>query len=255
MINETRRATGSGCMGVVTTLVTSAQKHCDYIATNAGNTTCSPDAHTEVASCAGYTGQTVQAREIAAGYPSSLAYTEVANTIGNNPAAAIASWLTTPFHRIPLLDPWTTDMGYGGATRCDVIDIGRGASAVPADAVAVYPYDGQTDVPRTFNGIEGPPPPAPAGGWPSSYPVSIYAQGISVTEHVLTKDGVGTPIDHVWLDAQASVVQSGLKPYFRNTAILYGAPFEANAVYRVKITGTHTGGTLSKEWTFTVGSR
>src|SRR4029453_3176572 len=106
-----------------------------------------------------------------------------------------------------------------------------------------------------FNGLEGPAPPMPAGGWPSSYPVSIYAQGISVTEHVLTKEGVGTPIDHVWLDAQASIVQSGLKPYFRTTAILYGAPFEANATYRVKITGTHTGGALNKERTFTVGSR
>jgi hypothetical protein len=242
-------------MNLVPTLDKSAQAHCDYTAANAGNRSCAPDAHTEVSGCTGYTGQTVQAREIAAGYPSSLAYTEVAVTYGNNPASAIASWLATPFHRIPLLDPWTTDMGYGGATRCDVIDIGRGASTVPSDAVTTFPYDGQTDVLRTFNGLEAPAPPTPAGGWPSSFPISIYAQAISVTEHVLTKDGDPTPLDHVWLDAQSPTVSSGLKAYFRTTAILYGAPFQANTKYRVKITGTHTGGTLNKEWTFTVGAR
>jgi hypothetical protein len=88
---------------------------------------------------------------------------------------------------------------------------------------------------------------------PCSYPVSIYAQGISVTEHVLTKDGTSTPLEHVWLDA--STASSGLRPYFRSTSILYGAPFEANAKYRVRIVGTHAGGALTKEWTFTVAAR
>jgi hypothetical protein len=251
--NQLRVPAGAGCANLVPTLIESAQSHCDYTVANAGNRSCAPDAHTEVSGCTGFTGQTVQAREIAAGYPSSLAYTEVAVTYGNNPTSAIASWLATPFHRIPLIDPWTTDMGYGGGTRCDVIDFGRGTSTVPADAVIVFPYDGQTGVPRTFNGLEAPAPPTPPSGWPSSFPVSIYAQAISVTEHVLTKDGDSTPLEHVWLDA--STASSGLRAYFRTTAVLYGAPFEANAKYRVRISGTHTGGALSKEWTFTVGAR
>jgi hypothetical protein len=254
ILNETRLAMGGSCMNSVTELVTSAQKHCDYIALNSSNSACVPDGHTEVQGCTGYTGTTAIDREIAAGYPSTLAYTETKTTYGNNPSSAIPSWIDTPFHRIPLLDPWTVDMGYGGAAKCDVIDIGRGTSSLPADTIAVYPYDGQTNVPAAWNGLEAPTPPAPAGGFPSSYPVSIYAQGLSVTEHVLTKDGDSTPLDHVWLDSKSSLVSSGLKGYFYNTAILYGAPFALSTKYRVRIAGTHTGGSFSVEWTFTTGA-
>jgi hypothetical protein len=166
----------------------------------------------------------------------------------------VPSFIDTVYHRIPLLDPWTVDMGYGGAIDCDVIDIGRGSSSTPTDAIVTYPYDGQTNVPPAWSGREAPAPPAPAGGYPSSYPISIYAQAISVTEHVLTKDGDPTPLEHVWLDYNSSLVSSGLKPYFRNTAMFYGAPFALSTKYRVKIVGTHTGGAFSVEWTFTTGA-
>ncbi|HTL93551.1 MAG TPA: hypothetical protein VL176_14460 [Steroidobacteraceae bacterium] len=253
-VNQLRVAAGAPCMNLVPALVKSAQAHCDYGAANASNASCTPDAHTEVMGCTGFTGAMVAAREVAAGYPMAMAYTEVATTFGNNPVAAVPNWIDTVFHRIPLLDPWTMDMGYGGAAKCDVIDIGRGTSTAATDLVAVYPYDGQTNVPPAWGGLEGPAPPAPAGGFPSSYPINIYAQGLMVTSHVLTKDGDSTPIDHTWLDSNSSQVSAGLKAYFRDTAFLYGAPFELNTKYRVKIMGTHTGGALNKEWTFTTGS-
>jgi hypothetical protein len=241
-------------MNLVAALDTSAQAHCDYEAQNASNPSCTSDPHGEVMSCSGFTGANVQAREVAAGYPQTLAYSEVLTTYGNNPTAAVPSWINTVYHRIPLLDPWTVDMGYGGATGCDVIDIGRGMSTMAASAVVVYPYDGQTDVPTSFSGLEGPAPPAPSGGFPSSYPVSVHAQGISVTQHVLTKDGDSTPLDHFWLDANSPQLMQGYQGYFTNTAFLYGAPFATNTKYRVKVTGTHTGGALSVEWTFTTGT-
>ena len=218
-----------------------------------GNASCTADAHTEISGCPGFTGMDVQSREIAAGYPRMLAYTEVATTFGSNPVAALPNWIDTVYHRIPLLDPWTTDMGYGGADNCDVIDIGRGMSTAQQDLVVTYPYDGQTNVPPAWNGLEGPAPPAPAGGWPSSYVINIYAQGIKVTEHVLTKDGDTTPLDHVFLDINSPEI-SGLQPYFRNTVFIYGAAFELNTKYHVKITGTRTGGDLNKEWSFTAGA-
>jgi hypothetical protein len=253
-LNQVRLAAGSGCMNLVDALVKSATAHCNYEAANASNAMCTSDPHGEVMSCMGYTGATAQAREVAAGYSQFLAYTEVLTTYGNNPVAAVPGWIDTVWHRIPLLDPWTVDMGYGGATRCDVIDIGRGMSTVPANTIVTYPYDGQTNVPPTFNGLEGPAPPAPPSGWPSSYPINIYAQRLSVTEHTLTKDGDTTPIDHLWLDAQSSQVSAGLKGYFTDTAFLYGAPFAANTKYHVKIVGTYTGGALTKEWSFTTGA-
>jgi hypothetical protein len=254
VLNQVRLAAGSGCMNLVAALDTSAQAYCSYEANNASNASCVAQAHTEVSGCSGYTGADVQSREVAAGYPQSLAYTEVATTFGNNPTAAVPNWIDTVFHRIPVLDPWTTDMGYGGATGCDAIDIGRGMSTVSTKAVVTYPYDGQTNVPASFSGLEGPQPPAPSGGYPSSYPVNIYAQGLSVTQHVLTKDGDSTPLDHLWLDKNSSQLMAGLQGYFGDTAFLYGAPFATNTKYHVKIVGTYAGGTLDEEWSFTTGS-
>lgn len=254
LMNEMRLAAGSTCINIVPELMTAAQKHCDYRAANRGNPSCGRSAHDEVRGCPGFTGADVQSREVAAGYPRQLAYTEVALTYGDNPDLAIPGWLVTPFHRIPMIDPWTTDMGWGGAQGCDVIDFGHGTSPPPDGTIVVYPYDGQTDVPLTFNGLEAPQPPEPAGGWPSSYPISIYADRISVSEHILTKEGDDTPLDHVWLDKSAPVVSLGLRTYFGNTAVMYGAPFEANTTYRVKIIGTHSAGALDVEWTFTTGA-
>jgi hypothetical protein len=254
VLNQTRLAAGAGCMNLVSALDTSAQAYCTYEATNAGNASCVAQAHTEVMGCSGFTGANVQSREVAAGYPQALAYTEVATTFGNNPTAAVPSWIDTVFHRIPLLDPWTTDMGYGGDTGCDATDIGRGMSTVATSVIVVFPYDGQTNVPRSFNGLEGPTPPAPSGGFPSAYPISIYAQGLSVTSHVLSKDGDSTPIDHLWLDQNSSQISAGLKGYFLDTGIMYGAPFAANTKYHVQIMGTYSGGALNQSWSFTTGS-
>jgi hypothetical protein len=253
LLNQIRLAGGAGCMNMVAQLNQSAQSHCDYKQTNKSNASCTGDAHTEISGCPGFTGADVQSREIAAGYPRALAYTEVALTYGNMPEVAIPGWLVTPFHRIPMLDPWTTDMGWGGGPGCDVIDFGRGMVRPADSAFSVYPYDGQTDVPTSFNGLEAPQPPPPAGGWPSSYPISVYAQKLVVTEHVLTKDGDPTPLDHLWLDTQNPGV-AGLRPYFTNTALMYGAAFAANTKYRVKVVGSYAGGTLNTEWTFTTGA-
>jgi hypothetical protein len=253
ILNKIRLAGGAGCINMVPELNKSAQAHCDYGAANRGNRACAPDAHTEVSGCAGFTGVGVQNRERAAGYPQNLAYTEVALTYGDNPAVSIPAWLVTPYLRIPMVDPWTTDMGWGGGPGCDVIDFGRGTVRPPDNTVSMYPYDGETDVPVSFNGLEAPQPPAPVGGWPSSYPVSIYAQRINITEHVLTKDGDSTPLVHTFLDRKSPGVL-GFESYFPNNAILYGAAFLPNTKYRVKMVGTYAGGALNVEWTFTTGA-
>ena len=254
MLNEIRLPMGAGCISLVPELMQSAQAHCDYLAANRGNRSCYRDAHTEVRGCPGFTGATVQAREEAAGYPRSQLYTEVALTYGNNPDLAIPGWLVTPYHRIPMVDPWTTEMGWGGGPSCDVIDFGHGPTRPAADTLVVYPYDGQVDVPVSFNGLESPQPPAPAGGWPSSFPVSIYADRLRVTEHVLSRADDGIPLQHVWLDQRSPGVP-GFGSYFTNNALLYGPAFAPNTTYRVRMAGTYVGGSFDIEWTFTTGAR
>jgi hypothetical protein len=255
-VNTSRVAAGSGCMNMVAALNTSALSHCMYNAnsSNLSNSMCMAGGHTEAMSCMGFTGADVAAREKAAGY-SAIGATEVLTSYGNMPVQAVPSWINTVWHRIPMLDPWTVDMGYGGAKGCDVIDFGRGTPSAASSSVVVYPYDGQTGVPPSFSGRESPVPPAPSGGWPSSYPINIYAQKIMITEHVLTKDGDSTPLPHTWMDAQSSTVDPGYKYYLTSTSFMYGdKPFAPNTKYRVKMVGTHTGGAINLEWTFTTGA-
>jgi hypothetical protein len=172
------------------------------------------DAHSQISGCPGFAGVNAQAREIAAGYPRALAYTEVALTYGNNPRLAIPGWMV---HALPPHPP------------------GR-------------PLDHR----HGLGWRSGLPP--PASGWPSSFPVSIYAQRLNITEHVMTKDGDGTPLEHIFLDTKNSGVAQ-LRAYFGNTAMLYGAAFEPSTTYRVKMVGTYAGGALNMEWTFTTSAR
>jgi hypothetical protein len=209
---------------------------------------CTGGGQTEAMGCMGFTGADGAAREQAAGHLA-VGATEVLTQHGNMPAPAVQSWVDTVWHRIPALDPWTTDLGYGGAKGWDIIDFGRGMTGAPANTVVVYPYDGQTDVPPSFSGRESPVPPLPATGvWPSSYPINIYAKNLSVTEHVLTKGGEPTPLPHTWVDSKSPTVDAGYKYYLANTAFMYGdAAFAANTQYRVKFVGMSGGMPLNLE--------
>jgi uncharacterized protein YkwD len=254
-VNALRVPAGSGCANMILTLNMSALNHCNYYAMNSANQMCIADPHGEVMSCMGFTGTGPGQRMTAAGYTARGGGSEVM-AFANNPMGSVATWVNSVWHRIPTLDPWTTDLGYGNAAKCDVIDFGRGMTVAPNDTVVVYPYDGQTAVPTSFDGShEGPMPPAPTTGWPSSSPINIYAQGLTVTSHVLTLDTDTTPIEHVWLDSTSTNVDAGVKGFLKNTAFMYAnAPFTANTKYRVKVTGMHTGGAVNLEWTFTTGA-
>lgn len=245
-INMLRLAVGDDCDTMAVGLNASAQNHCDYYAMNASMSDCIADPHAEVMSCPGYTGADIGTRMQAAGYTGRGSSEVMA--FNDDPARAIQQWVNSVWHRIPILDPWTTELGYGHATGCDTIDFGRG-TPMPDDTVVVYPYNGQTGVPTDFDGShEGPMPPAPPTGWPSASPINIYAKSLMVADHVLTIDGDTTPIDHVWLTSADS-------QFLRDGAMLYAnAPFAAQTTYRVHITGTYVGGDLNLEWTFTTGA-
>jgi uncharacterized protein YkwD len=237
LTNSTRRAMGLQCQTMVTTINTAAQNHCNYYAANRGIPMCVANAHNEVATCAMFTGTSFSARMTAAGYRGSPNFEVMA--FANNGTAATQMWIDSIWHRTPVLSPWTLDMGYGSATGCDTIDYGTGAGgSVPASTIATYPYNNQTNVPVSFSGNEGPPPPPPPTGWPSGYPVTIYFRGTLAT-HTLTVDGSATEIPHVWLAPGAPESMGLLSREF----VLYAhRPLTARTRYRVRATGTATGG-------------
>jgi uncharacterized protein YkwD len=252
-VNNYRVPAGSGCATMIPEINRAAAAHCAYYGTYTMGDMCVANPHLEVMGCGSFTGATPGDRMKAAGYSSSGGGEVMAFV--NSAQGSVDTWVNSVWHRVPILDPWTTHLGYGSSARCDTIDFGRGTPA-PTNTVVVYPYDGQTGLPLSFNGAnEGPMPPTPSSGWPSSTPISVYAQKIQVTEHVLTKDGDATPIEHVWLDANAEIVAEDMRRSLTNVVFMYAnLPFEANTKYRVKVTGTYSGGPLTKEWAFTTGA-
>lgn len=72
---------------------------------------------------------------------------------------AVDGWMATLYHRLPMIYPGNTEMGYGvagtGPSLVNVLEAG------PADAqggAVFWPYDGQADVPTSWSGLESPDP-------------------------------------------------------------------------------------------------
>ncbi|MBI5608869.1 MAG: hypothetical protein HY902_08300 [Deltaproteobacteria bacterium] len=198
----------------------------------------------------GFTGADPQARIQAAGW--SAPATEIMAFTGS-PTGAIAGWLATVYHRMPLLDPRSKSMGYGqaakGAYKTEVMEVSGGASAAPG--VVVYPYPGQTGVPGSWDGAEGPQPPAPPKGFPSGPVISLrFSQPATVTKHEL-RDAAGTPLEHVWLDAQND---SNTAMFDGNCRSLYAHQPLAAGVYTVHVEATILGKAEVVEWQFQVGN-
>lgn len=253
-VNTVRVAAGSGCANLVNTISNGATAHCNYYTMYMRGDMCIANPHGEVMGCMGFTGASPGARIKAAGYTGGGGGEVMAFL--NNAQRAVDTWVNSVWHRTPIVDPATLDIGYGfAAAGCDVIDFGRGTQA-PANTLVVYPYDGQTNVVPSFNGaLEGPMPPAPSTGWPSSLPVSIHGKALMITEHVITVDGEPTPLEHVWLDSTATNVDASLKGTLRTVNFMYAnKPFLPNTKYRVKMSGTYGGGMVAKEWSFTTGA-
>jgi uncharacterized protein YkwD len=253
-VNTVRIAAGAGCVNLVNTISAGATAHCDYYTMYKMGDMCIADPHGEVMGCAGFTGASFATRSKVAGYTGGG--TSEIMAFVNNPQNAVDTWVNSVWHRTPLMDPTSYDMGYGfAAAGCDVIDFGRGMAA-PATALVVYPYDGQTNVWPSFNGAyEGPMPPAPASGWPSGLPVSVHGKALAITEHVITLDGDTTPIEHVWLDSKATNVDGGVASTLKSQNFMYtNKPFMPNTKYHVKVSGTYAGGMIMKEWSFTTGA-
>jgi hypothetical protein len=104
-------------------------------------------------------------------------------------------------------------------------------------------------VPTSFDGSrEGPEPPEPSSGWPSGYPVTLYARDISVQSHKIVVDGTEAELAHQWLAEDDST----LPAYAR---VLYtDAPLSPNTTYRVTIEATGDAGPITFAWKFTTGA-
>ena len=251
--NNTRAAMGIPCATMVSTLNTCAMNHCQYYVQNVSTSATSPStgaacaseatAHSEISDCNLFTGADPGAREKAAGYTGTNWSEDMAFL--NNGTQAVQMWIDSVWHRTPILSPWVRDFGYGNASagsgssaaKCDTMDFNTGTTTA-ATVVATYPYAGQTGLPVSFNGAnEGPTPPAPPNGWPSGYPIHIYAKKATITTHELRVGScTGTTLDHQWITPGSAGDPDKL---LTNEQVMYGnAPLTSQTTYCVIIQGT-----------------
>jgi hypothetical protein len=242
-VNRVRKTVGLGCISLLPTIADAARRHCDYYVNNTGKCTSKP--HREMAECKSFRAETFSDRLKMASYPGNPRF-EVMAYVGHGPTA-VGQWLDSVWHRIPITSPDVDEAGYGKSGRCDTMDFGLSTSTSEPKNL-VYPFDGQTEVPRSFSGRESPEPPPPPEGWPSGYPVSLNAPGMTVREHTIMVDGGNEDIPHTFMapgDARAHDLL--VDEFFLYTH----RPLAARTRYRVHLAGEQNGKPLAFDWTFT----
>lgn len=167
----------------------------------------------------------------------------------NSPAKAVDGWIATLYHRLPLTDPGTKAIGYGGAAACDTINSSGGGSS--SDWEVVYPYDGQEGVDLSWDGAESPQPPPPKSGYPSGPIITIqFGSGVTFTmQSSELLDEAGDAVPHTLLTPKNDPNLAGSP-----AASLYAdSPLKPETAYTVKLTGTRVNKPWSKTWSFRTG--
>lgn len=252
-INYRRKLVGMSTLTQNNFIDRAAQAHSDYQRLNNTIT------HDEVASNPGFTGVDVGARLAAAGYVfntrASRAYGEVISATGNGSGQYMAEELITAvYHRFVIFEPVFKEIGTGAATTGQgynyftanfTANDGYGAG-LPSGQVAVWPFSGQTSVPRNFFSDTESPDPVPDRN-EVGYPISVHANidlTIRVTSFTVRPRG-GADLA-VRLLSNANDTHTGTS----SAAIVPLAPLAASTTYDVSFTGTVGSTPVTRTWSF-----
>ncbi len=152
----------------------SAQAHAAYMYYVNGIT------HQESSSNDCYTGEWVWDRMESAGYPlePGSTWAEVV-AFGFSPEEAVDGWMGTIYHREPFTVARWREVGFGQA---DLFASMSFVSPYPSGVTnaVIYPTDGQTQIPTSFDSDQEIPDPAPDRGV-VGYPITVTVGGTTVT--------------------------------------------------------------------------
>lgn len=177
---------------------------------------------------------------------------------------AVDDWMDSLYHRLPLMNPIFTQIGYGyfskGDRHYNVLEMGAPRYNNLEQAVVVYPAEGQVGVPLTWTGLEEPDPfrlyPGVEG--PGGYPVTLVVSGANIEKVELVEAAItgerGEVLEFYSFD-------SNNDPFLADKnalALIPASKLEPHTRYRVAIKGMveYNNGKESqftKEWTFTTG--
>ncbi len=258
-VNTWRARAGVGPVQQLDVLNSAADGHATFIAENPDLYSQGLSAHEQSSERPHFDGVHFWERMSAAGY-SGEPFREVI-AYQATPAAAVAHWLETVYHRLPILHPASKHVGYSqiGAIGAyvNVLDIGTDASVATASPPAgvAWPPDGSADVPLAWDGLENPTPPAPPTGFPSGPVLSLqFPLGVELRvedTRVIDETGGGLSIGHTTLTADNDPHLAG------ETAVVFypHAPLQPGHTYRAVVEGTIDGALLVRSWRFTTTER
>lgn len=252
-INYRRAQVGMSVLSHNTIIDIAAQGHSEYQRTN--NTV----THVQTVGMPGFTGVTELDRLTAAGYVfanASHAYGEVISaTQGQNGAYMAEQLITAIYHRFVIFEPVFKEIGTGAATTssgysyftADFTANNGYGPGLPAGSIAVWPYNGQTQVPVNFFSDYESPDPVPNLN-EVGYPISVHAN-ISSTVTVQSfsvrpRGGSDLTVRLLTHATDTETVQSG-------AAIIPLAKLASGTTYDVSFSGAVDGMPVSRSWSFT----
>jgi hypothetical protein len=251
-VNGYRRAAGEQPMVYSAPLGAAAQRHARYLAAHDQERETNP--HAEQPGTALFSGASPGDRARFFGYV--LGTDEVIN-FTDRAEMAVAGWMDTLYHRIPLLHPGSREMGYGlggsGDSLTDVLLTGPNGDA---EGTVAWPYPDQTGVPTGWDGAEFPDPLAlyPGARGPVGYTVSLTfggsPAGLTLEKGTLTgPDG----------DVPVYTYAPGMDPNLSDTvALIPESPLRAGSSYTVFLSGQVNWGAgavpYERRWSFTTAT-
>lgn len=253
-VNAYRAAAGLQSLAYSPALGVAAREHARYLIVNPVQRTADP--HHQREGTQRFFGASPGDRVAYYGYGNPNA--EVINFV---PRAedAVDGWMATLYHRIPLVHPGSFEMGYGlaGAGDANFVDVLETGQAETGAGASLWPWNGQTDVPWSWDGAEVPDPfdlyPGVKG--PVGYPVTLTFGG-AVNSLTLRNASLTGPGGEVAVMRFSPANDSRLKD---TVALIPYAPLRPGTTYSVRLTGEVDLGSgpqpYDRRWSFTTTGR
>jgi len=265
LVNAARAAAGAPAITVDERLVQAAQAHADYVAKWFDNYNLTQmSVHDEDPDWSGFTGVKFRDRVEHFGYPFTSGWEIIA--FFNDPAKAVATWMETLYHRVPIVHPNAFQLGYGGAkvggARVDVMDF-AGTWTPEAPAPVAWPHDGMANVATRWEGKEEPQPYLPAqlgepDGYPSGPVITLefpFSTDVTAATFDLVDNGGAAVPAQVLGPADAAGKAQG-HPFTADAhlvgtyALIPFDPVAAHTRFTAHFSGTLDGAPFEKTWSF-----
>jgi uncharacterized protein YkwD len=250
-VNHWRTAAGLGSVQAQTQIQAAAQAHAHFMASNPAS--CWPGSHSETMGpgCVGFTGGQLSDRIDHVGYSWSAVGEAIFQNV-TDPVAAVDGWVWSVYHRLIVLDPLVSDAGFAAEGNASVLDLAAPLTdpVTPAAAPLIFPSDGLTEVPLTWDAThESPQAPAPPDGWPSGPPLWVHfpSEQWRLTRVTVTQAGNDVPTTSLTADSDANLAAFSKKELF----FYASRPLLAATSYSVTVEATIDTHPWSRTWSFT----